>query len=149
MYQGGNVIATNGCIVYFLKLACWFYFVMVIMLIRALCQKQVSGIWTGYYIPQVLWDVITCPCPSCRFLHNTRYSKVHGANMEPIWVVSSPGGTHSGPMNLAIRDSSVHSGLMRLIIHFPLDASLTLGTFADCPDVTEIILRSIGLLPDK
>ena len=31
-------------------------------------------------------------------------SKVHGDNMEPIWVLSAPDGPHVGPMNLAIRD---------------------------------------------
>ena len=29
-------------------------------------------------------------------------SKVHGANMRPTWVLSTPGGPHVGPMNLAI-----------------------------------------------
>ena len=29
-------------------------------------------------------------------------SKVHGANMEPIWGRQDPGGHHVGPMNLAI-----------------------------------------------
>ena len=29
-------------------------------------------------------------------------SKVHGANMGPTWVLSAPGGSHVGPMNLAI-----------------------------------------------
>ena len=31
-------------------------------------------------------------------------SKVHEANMGPIWVQSAPDGPHVGPMNLAIRD---------------------------------------------
>ena len=31
-------------------------------------------------------------------------SKVHGANMGPIWGRQDPGGPHVGPMNLAIRD---------------------------------------------
>ena len=31
------------------------------------------------------------------------YSKVHGANMGPIWVLSAPDGPHVEPMNLAIR----------------------------------------------
>ena len=31
-------------------------------------------------------------------------SNVYGANMEPTWVLSAPGGPHVGPMNLAIRD---------------------------------------------
>ena len=30
---------------------------------RLLCQKQVSRVGTSNYIPQYLWDVITCPCP--------------------------------------------------------------------------------------
>ena len=28
-----------------------------------LCQKQISRAQTSNYIPQKLWDVITCPCP--------------------------------------------------------------------------------------
>ena len=27
------------------------------------CQKQVSRTGASNYIPQILWDVITCPCP--------------------------------------------------------------------------------------
>ena len=34
----------------------------------------------------------------------TTDSKVHVAHMGPTWVLSSPGGPHIGPMNLAIRD---------------------------------------------
>ena len=34
-------------------------------------------------------------------------SKIHGTNIGPTWVLSSPGGPHVGPMNLAIR---VHVG---------------------------------------
>ena len=32
-------------------------------------------------------------------------SKVHGANMGPVWVLSAPDGPHVGPMSLAIRDT--------------------------------------------
>ena len=32
-------------------------------------------------------------------------SKVHGANMGPIWVLPAPDGPHVGLMNLAIRDN--------------------------------------------
>ena len=35
-------------------------------------------------------------------------SKVHGANMGPIWGRQDPGGPHVGPMNLAIREWSLH-----------------------------------------
>ena len=38
-------------------------------------------------------------------------SKVHGANMGPIWVLSAPDGPHVGPMNLAIRVSVVKKRL--------------------------------------
>ena len=31
-------------------------------------------------------------------------SKVHGANMGPIWVLLAPGGPQVGPINLATRD---------------------------------------------
>ena len=34
-------------------------------------------------------------------------SKVHEANMGPTWVLSSPGGFHVGPMNLAIWDVKI------------------------------------------
>ena len=37
--------------------------------------------------------------------YNNPDSKVHGANMGPTWVLSSPGGPHVGPMNLAIWES--------------------------------------------
>ena len=32
-------------------------------------------------------------------------SKVHGANMGPIWGQQDPGGPHVGPMSLAIWDT--------------------------------------------
>ena len=34
------------------------------------------------------------------------YSKIHGANMGPIWVLPAPGGPHIGPMNLAITEAT-------------------------------------------
>ena len=33
---------------------------------------------------------------------NVPDSKVHGANMGPIWVLTAPGGFHVGLMNLSI-----------------------------------------------
>ena len=36
-------------------------------------------------------------------------SKVHGANMRPIWGRQDPGGPHVGPMKLAIWDSYTDS----------------------------------------
>ena len=36
------------------------------------------------------------------FLHTNPDSKIHGANMGPIWDRQVPGGPHVGPMNFAI-----------------------------------------------
>ena len=38
-------------------------------------------------------------------------SKVHGANMGPIWVLSAQDGPHIGPMNLAIRMITAKYGM--------------------------------------
>ena len=40
----------------------------------------------------------------CSFSHNIPDSKVHGANMGPIWVRQDPGGSHVGPVNFAVWD---------------------------------------------
>ena len=39
--------------------------------------------------------------------NNSPDSKVHGANMGPIWGRHDPGGPHVGPMNFAIFESIV------------------------------------------
>ena len=39
-----------------------------------------------------------------RMTLNTPDSKIHGANMGPIWGRQDPGGPHIGPMNFAIWD---------------------------------------------
>ena len=36
---------------------------LVVFLIEGMSQKQVSRAGTSNYIPQYLWDIITCPCP--------------------------------------------------------------------------------------
>ena len=40
-------------------------------------------------------------CENSAFSWHNPDSKVHGANMGPIWVLSAPDGPHVGPMNLA------------------------------------------------
>ena len=37
-------------------------------------------------------------------------SKVHGANMGPIWCRQDPDGPHVGPMNFAIWECIMHNG---------------------------------------
>ena len=39
------------------------------------------------------------------WIQNIPHSKVHGANMGPIWGRQGPGGPHVGPMNFAIWDN--------------------------------------------
>ena len=39
------------------------YLCMAIQIWGLVCQRQVSRAGTSNYIPQILWDVITCPCP--------------------------------------------------------------------------------------
>ena len=43
-------------------------------------------------------------------------SKVHGANMGPIWVLSAPDGPHVGPMSLAVRVFILHSYITRMVL---------------------------------
>ena len=42
-------------------------------------------------------------CPLCICVGDDPDSKVYGANMRPTWVLSAPGWSHVGPINLAIR----------------------------------------------
>ena len=64
----------------------------------------------------IVWGTRTCirrkqvhgtyQCPRWLIWFYVQYypdSKVHGANMGPIWGRQDPGGPHVGPMNLAIR----------------------------------------------
>ena len=60
-------------------------------------------IWISNYIHCFMWDVSTHARPNFDRDWNYPDSKVHGANMGPIWVLSAPDGPHIGPMNLAIR----------------------------------------------
>ena len=52
-----------------------------------------------------------------RWVHNKPDSKVHGANMGPIWGRQDPSGPHVGPMNFAIWDMMIADVLM-IITHF-------------------------------
>ena len=35
------------------------------------CQKRVSRVWSSNYIPQYIWDVITCSCPCPILAHKS------------------------------------------------------------------------------
>ena len=74
-------------------------------------------------------------------------SKVHGANMGPIWVLSAPVGPHVCPMNLAIReilpDMTVHfiSSRERSLSSRPGRAQLPPGTSIMLPHHNADIYR--------
>ena len=57
--------------------------------LRSVCQKQVSRADTSNYIPQILWDVITCPALDTCFRHNCCDSSIivayHRTHQE-IWT---------------------------------------------------------------
>ena len=57
---------------------------------------------------------------SCTGMHPYPDSKVHEANMRPIWGWQDPGGPHVGPMNFAIWVSSRLRGSIRTCLLFRL-----------------------------
>ena len=52
----------------------------------------------------IIFGVRLCIRWQNRQINDNPHSKVCGANMGPIWVLSAPDGPHVGPMNLAIRE---------------------------------------------
>ena len=63
--------------------------------------------YSSYTIPQITYTAGITPCMGSakerrRILRNAPDSKVHGANMGPIWGRQDPGGPHVGTMNFAI-----------------------------------------------
>ena len=44
-----------------------------------------------------------------QYRHESPDSKVHGANMGPIWGRQDPGGPHVGPMNFAIWEIALNT----------------------------------------
>ena len=64
---------------------------------------------------------------TCLFVNLINYpdSKVHGANMGPIWGRQDPGGPHVGPMNIAIW---VCNTFLHSVSRFQQDKQLTIDT---------------------
>ena len=49
------------------------------------------------------WFKTLTSLKQCNIIHHGHPdSKVQGANIGPTWVLSAPGGSHVGPMNLAV-----------------------------------------------
>ena len=58
----------------------------------------------GDYIENIIGNKDIIKSFEMRNITSVPDGKVHGANMGPTWILSSPGGPHIGPMNLAIWD---------------------------------------------
>ena len=54
----------------------------------------------------VAFNIILDPVIAASNYVNSPDSKVHGANMGPIWGRQDPGGAHVGPMNFAIWEAA-------------------------------------------
>ena len=67
-------------------LGCMIWYTHLLRLIwptnEHVCQKQLSRAGASNYIPQILWDVITCPC--LRYLH-----LAHQSSNEDRWISES------------------------------------------------------------
>ena len=64
------------------------------------CQLEFGKILLLKIHDFLLWNPQKTSC-------NNPGSKVHGANMGPIWGRQDPGGPHVGPMDLAIREAII------------------------------------------
>ena len=73
-------------------ISCWVITMIIVWLLRLVLQN-----WNGVYPPWFIHGLsgTICVIPD---------SKVHGANMGPIWNRQDPGGPHVGPVNIAIWD---------------------------------------------
>ena len=71
-----------------------------------------------------------------KFRENTLDSKVHGANMGPIWDREDPGGPHVGPMNFAIWDYSTSHMSKPDFFEIKLQIAIIISIFATkCFDI--------------
>ena len=90
------------------------------------CAREVTMDKIGFYLTtQKAWSICTILAMFCSLLSSQAAitswcssdipdSKVHGANMGPIWGRQDPGGSHVGPMNFVIWDGLHHSWLSHI-----------------------------------
>ena len=63
-------------------------------------------------------------------------SKVHGANMGPIWGRQDPGGPHVGPMNFAIWVDTMRNRVDNIVYsELPTDSLAPLGVMTSAGTV--------------
>ena len=89
-----------------------YWFIFFLLCVSGLCSRQnILGhnLWSVRvnlcYLCASLFVMFTdCCFLLLRILHSHLYpdSKVHGANMGPIWGRQDPGGPHVGPTNFAL-----------------------------------------------
>ena len=80
------------------KLNNWVMEVIVHEICSQLCWVIVQQVQYSYIVAINLLIILVYTIPD---------SKFRVAHMGPTWVLSAPGGPHVGPMNLAIRDTSM------------------------------------------
>ena len=73
------------------------------ILAMIMVKYRQPGLWDNDHRPTILVTCYEVRSLQLIFGHPYPDSKVHGANMGPIWVLSAPDGPHVGPMNFAIR----------------------------------------------
>ena len=111
----------------------------------------ITALHTMDHMHSKVWGYIVYPFPNSngrtvevlQWISNvmiiTPDSKVHVANMGSTWALSAPGGSHFGPMNLAIRDFPM---LGRLVLTNVITSSriapLAVGESHDCPSATQV-----------
>ena len=66
----------------------------IVSKLQTLKKQKLWGTVTKLFLSSFLRDSILA--------HQSPDSKVHGANMGPIWGRQDPGGPHVGPMNFVI-----------------------------------------------
>ena len=62
------------------------------------------------------WVQVVNAITDCTVNDSTPDSKLHGANMGPIWGQQDAGGPHVGPMNLAIWDSYFVYMILKILL---------------------------------
>ena len=78
---------------------------MAIKLLQILLQMTHVTSYVKSVVVSIWWSM-GCLCEF--YVYSIPDSKVHGANMGPIWGRQDPDGTHVGPMNFVIWDVSTY-----------------------------------------
>ena len=85
-------------------------YILIKCIYRLITEQTLENTKYGTTLPYVVH--VKCFMGHACIFHTAHYiihvkyiypdSKVHGANMGPIWSRQDPGGPHGGPMNIAI-----------------------------------------------